>query len=102
MRYCPNCNKELEDKDSFCYSCGTKFPEKKEEDMTEVLFWTNCGNKLTDNYSEPKDMTAKDTIYLKNFDYALKPYTAVLYLYREGKNIKVDSGVNGGLDSNFE
>lgn len=38
MRYCPNCNKELEDKDLFCYSRGTKFPEKKEEDMTEVLF----------------------------------------------------------------
>lgn len=47
-------------------------------------------------------MTAKDTIYLTNFDYALKPYTADLYLYREGKSIKVDSGVNGGLDSNFE
>lgn len=59
-------------------------------------------NKWIENHSEPKDVTAKDTIYLTNFDYDLKPYTADLYLYREGKSIKVDSGVNGGLDDNFE
>ena len=46
MKYCPNCNKELEDGVLFCDACGTQIPaEEPAAPAAETVFCENCGQQ---------------------------------------------------------
>ncbi len=45
MKYCPNCNKELEDGVLFCDACGTQVPEEVAAPVAETVFCENCGQE---------------------------------------------------------